>query len=110
MFFRASVHPVLLAVASTAHDMTVYTDGASDHPVLKTLRPKPYCLHLQDCRLNRCSTIGSSSAEAPVLVRLCLDSNEASDRPTVSQLRPSVHPVLLTSLLQLGYLLQLNIS
>jgi hypothetical protein len=31
------------------------------------------------------------------LARLCLDSNEASDRPTVSPLRPSDHPVLLSS-------------
>jgi hypothetical protein len=30
-----------------------------------------------------------------VWVRLCLDSNEVPDRPTVSSLRPSDHPVLL---------------
>jgi hypothetical protein len=43
--------------------------------------------------MNRCSTVGSSGAEAPVLVHLCLDSNEASDRPMVSTLRPSDHLV-----------------
>jgi hypothetical protein len=49
--------------------------------------------------MNRCFTVGSSGAEAPVLARLYLDSNEASDRPTVSILRLSDHPVLPSSLL-----------
>jgi hypothetical protein len=75
------------------------TDGLSDHPVLKDSTPDPYCMHLQERRMNRCFTVGSSGAEAPVLARLCLDSNEASDRPTVSTVRPSDHPVLLSSLL-----------
>jgi hypothetical protein len=56
-------------------------------------------MHLQERRMNRCFTVGSSGAEAPVLARLCLDSNEALDRPTVSTLMPSDHPVLLSSLL-----------
>jgi hypothetical protein len=43
--------------------------------------------------------IGSSGAKDFVLVRLCLDSNWASDRLIVSSLRPSDHPVLLSSLL-----------
>jgi hypothetical protein len=43
--------------------------------------------------------VGSSGAKDFVLARLCLDSNWASDRPTVSSLRPSDHPVLLSSLL-----------
>jgi hypothetical protein len=51
--------------------------------------------------MNRCSTAGSSGAEAPVLAHLCLDSNEASNRLTVSSLRPSDHPVLLALLLLL---------
>jgi hypothetical protein len=51
--------------------------------------------------MNSRSIIGSSSAEAPVLACLYLDSNEASDRPTVSTLRPSDHPVLLALLLLL---------
>jgi hypothetical protein len=45
--------------------------------------------------------VGSSGAEDFILARLCLDSNKASDRPTVSPLRPSDHPVLLSSLLLL---------
>jgi succinylarginine dihydrolase len=45
--------------------------------------------------------VGSSGAEESVLKRLCLNSNQASDRPTVSPLRPSDHTVLLSSLLLL---------
>jgi hypothetical protein len=45
--------------------------------------------------------VGSSGAEDFVLVHLCLDLNWASDRPTVSSLRLSDHPVLLSSLLLL---------
>jgi hypothetical protein len=41
--------------------------------------------------------VGSSGAKALVFMRLCLDSNEASDRPMVSPLRPSDHLVLLPS-------------
>jgi hypothetical protein len=72
-----------------------------DHPMLKDSLPKLYCLHLRDRRMNRCPTVGSSSAEAPVLACLCLDSNEVSDRSTVSSLRPSDHAVLLALLLLL---------
>jgi hypothetical protein len=43
--------------------------------------------------------VGSSGAEDFVLTRLYLDSNWVSDRPTMSLLRPSDHPVLLSSLL-----------
>jgi hypothetical protein len=43
--------------------------------------------------------IGSSGAEGFVLARLCMNSNWASDRPTGSPLRPSDHPMLLSSLL-----------
>jgi hypothetical protein len=43
--------------------------------------------------------VGSSDAEDFVLARLCLVLNWASDRPTVSSLRSSEHPVLLSSLL-----------
>jgi hypothetical protein len=45
--------------------------------------------------------VGSSGAEGFVSVRLCLDSNWASNRPMVSPLRLSDHPVLLSSLLLL---------
>jgi hypothetical protein len=79
----------------------LYTDGASDHLVLKDSSSKPYCSHLCERRMNRWPAVGSSGAEAPVLARLCLDSNEASYRPTVSSLRLSDHPVLLTLLLLL---------
>jgi hypothetical protein len=105
-FSRASVHPVpstslsrCRSVDTTA--LTLCSDGASYHPVLKDSSPKPYCPHLRDRRMNRCSTVSSSGAEALVLARLCLDSNEVSNRPTVSPLRPSVHSVLPTSLLLL---------
>jgi hypothetical protein len=40
--------------------------------------------------------VSSSGAEDFVLTRLCLDSNWASDIPTVSTLRLSDHPVLLS--------------
>jgi hypothetical protein len=45
--------------------------------------------------------VGSSGVGVSVLVRLYLDSNWASDSPTVSSLRSSGHPMLLCSLLQL---------
>jgi hypothetical protein len=41
------------------------------------------------------------STEEAVLACLCLDSNLALDRPMMSTLRPSDHPVLLSSLLLL---------
>jgi hypothetical protein len=108
IFFRESVHPVLLAVASTAHDFwhncfdamhlrCIRSSGAED-PASKSLllasnwpsdRPT---LHLDQ-------GVRSFGAEGFVLVRLCLDSNWVSDRPTVSSLRPSDHPVLLSLLL-----------
>jgi hypothetical protein len=43
--------------------------------------------------------VGSSDVEGFVLARHCLDLNWASNRPTVTSLRPSDHPVLLSSLL-----------
>jgi hypothetical protein len=62
------------------------TDTPSVHLVLKDFSPKPYCLHLQDRWMNRCSTVGSSGAKAPVLAHPCLDSHWASNRPTVSHI------------------------
>jgi hypothetical protein len=68
-------------------------DPATKSPLLAFTRPSDRpTLHLDQ-------GIGSSGAEGFVLARLCLDSNWASDRPTVSSLRPSDHPVLLSSLL-----------
>jgi hypothetical protein len=68
-------------------------DPASKSPLLASTRPtnRP-TLHLDQ-------GVGSSGAEGFVLARLFLDSNWASDRLTVSSLRPSDHPVLLSSLL-----------
>jgi hypothetical protein len=43
--------------------------------------------------------VGSSGVVGFVLARLCLDSNQALDRLTVSPLKPSDHPMLLSSLL-----------
>jgi hypothetical protein len=40
--------------------------------------------------------VGSSGAEDIILAHLCFDSNWVSDRLTVSSLRPSDHPVLLS--------------
>jgi hypothetical protein len=102
-----SVHPVPSTSLSRWRSAdttapTLYTDGASDHLMLKDSSPKPYCPHLRDRRMNCCPTVGSSGAEAPVLARLCLDLNEASDRPMVSSLRPLDHPVLLALLLLLS--------
>jgi hypothetical protein len=100
-FFRVSLHPVPSTSLSCCRYADVatthYTDSVSDHPVLKDSSPKPYCLNLQERRMNHCSTVGSSGDEALVLVHLCLNSNEVSDRPTVSSLRPSDHSVLQSS-------------
>jgi hypothetical protein len=74
----------------------VGSSGAEDHasksPLLASTRPSDRpTLHLDQ-------GVGSPSAEGFVLARLCMNSNWASDRPTVSTLRPSDHPVLLSSL------------
>jgi hypothetical protein len=68
-------------------------DPASKSPLLAFTRPSDRpTLHLD-------KGVRSSDAEGFVLARLCMNSNWASDRPTVSTLRPSDHPVLLSSLL-----------
>jgi hypothetical protein len=107
-FSRASVHPVPLPrhiaveilwhnCSDTIHRRSVGSSGAEDpatkSSLLASTRPSDRpTLHLDQ-------GIGSSGAEGFVLARLCLYSNWASDRPTVSPLRPSDHPVLLSSLL-----------
>jgi hypothetical protein len=107
-FSRASVHPVPSTSCSRWRSTdktapTLYTNGASVHPMLKTPQPSRRSL-LAFMRPSDRPTlpldqgVGSSSAEDFVLARLCLDSNWASDRPTVSSLRSSDHPVLLSSL------------
>jgi hypothetical protein len=108
IFSRASVHPVPLprhlAVEVLWHNCSDAMhwrcvgssdaeDPASKTPLLASNRPSDRpTFHLDQ-------GVGSSGAEGFVLARLCLDSNWASDRPTVSPLRPSDHPVLLSSLL-----------
>jgi hypothetical protein len=68
-------------------------DPASKSPLLASTRPsgRP-TLHIDQ-------GVGSPGAEGFVLARLSMNSNWASDRPTVSPLRPSDHPVLLSSLI-----------
>jgi hypothetical protein len=107
-FSRASDHLVPLPrhiaieilwhnYSDAIHRPCVGSSGAED-PVAKSsllasTRPSDRpTLHLEQ-------GVGSSGAEGFVLARLCFDSNWASDRPTVSTLRPSDHPVLLSSLL-----------
>jgi hypothetical protein len=107
-FSRVSVHPVPLPrhiaveilwhnYSDAMHRQCVGSSSAEDpatkSPLLAFTRPSDRpTLHLDQ-------GVGSSGAEGFVLARLCLDSNWASDRPMVSSLGPSGHPVLLSSLL-----------
>jgi hypothetical protein len=107
-FSRASVHPVPLprhiAVEvikhncfDAMHKRCIVSSGAEDSalksPLLASTQPSDRpTLHLDQ-------DVGSSGAEGFVLARLCMNSNGASDRPIVSPLRPSDHPVLLSLLL-----------
>jgi hypothetical protein len=103
-FFKASVHPMPLPrhlaieilwhnCFDAIHRRCVSSSGVEDPATKSSL--------LVSMRLSDRSTlpldlgVGSSGAEEFFLARLCLDSNWASDRPTVSSLRPSDHPVLL---------------
>jgi hypothetical protein len=45
--------------------------------------------------------VGSSGAEGFILERICIVQTWSSDRPMLQSNRPSVHPVLLCSQLQL---------
>jgi hypothetical protein len=107
-FFQASVHPMPLPrhlaveilwhnCSDAIHWWCVGSSGAEDlatkSPLLAFTQPSDKSTLPLD------QGVGSSGAEGFVLARLCLDSNWASDRPTVSSLRPSDHPVLLSSLL-----------
>jgi hypothetical protein len=108
VFFKVSVHPMPLPrhlaveilwhnCSDAMHRRCVGSSGAEDpatkSSLLASTRPsdRPTLPFDQGVR--------SSGAEGFILARLCLDSNWASDRPTVSPLRPSDHPVLLSSLL-----------
>jgi hypothetical protein len=107
-FSRASVHPVPLsrhlAVEVLWHNCSdamyrrcVGSSGVEDSalksPLLASNQPS------DRPTLHPYQGVGSSGAEGFVLARLYMNSNWASDRPTVSPLRPSDHPVLLSSLL-----------
>jgi hypothetical protein len=107
IFFKVSVHPMPLprhlAVeilwhnsSDAIHRQSVGSSGAEDpatkSSLLASTRPSDRLTLPLD------QGIGSSGAEGFVLGCLRLDSNYASDRPTVSPLRPSDHPVLLSSL------------
>jgi hypothetical protein len=108
IFSRASIHPVPLPrhvvvevlwhnCSDAMHRRCVGSSGAENSalksPLLASTWPSDRpTLHLDQ-------GVGSSGAEGFVLVHLCMNSNWASDRPTGSPLRPSDHPVLLSSLL-----------
>jgi hypothetical protein len=107
-FSRATVHPVPLPrhlaveilwhnCSDAMHRRCVGLSGVEDPtsklPLLAFTQPSDRpTLHLDQ-------GVGSSGGEGFVLARLCMNSNWASDRPTVFPLRPSDHPVLLSSLL-----------
>jgi hypothetical protein len=110
-FSRASVHPVPLPrhiaveilwhnCSDAIHRRCVGSSGAEDPAAKSSLLPSTRPSDRPTLHLDQ--GVGSSGAEGFVLVRLCLDSNWVSDRMTVSTLRPSDHPVLLSSLLFLG--------
>jgi hypothetical protein len=106
IFSRSSVHPVPLPghvvvevlwhnCSDAMYRRCVGSSGAEDSalksPLLASTRPSDrLTLHLVQ-------GVGSSGAEGFVLARLCMNSNWVSDRPTGSPLRPSDHPVLLSS-------------
>jgi hypothetical protein len=105
---RASVNlvplPRLLAVGTVWHNCSdaihlrsVGSSGAEDPATKSSMLASARLSNRPTLHLDQ--GVVSSSTEGFVLARLCLDSNWASDRSTVSSLRPSHHPVLLSSLL-----------
>jgi hypothetical protein len=108
IFFKASVHPMPfprhLAVeilwhncSDAIHRRCVSSSGAEDPAAKSSLLAFTRPSDRPTLPLDQ--GIGSSGAEDFFLARLCLNSNWASDRLTVSSLRPSDHLVLLSSLL-----------
>jgi hypothetical protein len=126
-FSRASVHLVpstSLSRCSSADTTvpTLYTDGASVHLVLKTLRPKRLCMLLRDRRIDRCFPLTKASVHpvlktsswcVSVLIQterridqrcphldcrniLCyyLCCSSSATRPTLLENGPSVHPTV----------------
>jgi hypothetical protein len=107
-FFQASVHPMPLPrhiaveilwhnCSDAMHRRCVGSSGAEDPATKSSLLASTRPSDRPTLPLDQ--GVGSSGAEGFVLAHLCLDLNWASDRPTVSLLRPSDHPVLLSSLL-----------
>jgi hypothetical protein len=107
-FSRASVHPVPLPshiaveilwhnCSDAIHRRCVGSSGDEDPATKSSLLAFTRPSDRPTLPLDQ--GVRSSGAEEFFLARLCLDSNWASDRPTVSSLRPSDHPVLLSSLL-----------
>jgi hypothetical protein len=108
IFFKASVHPMPLPrhlaieilwhnYSNTIHRRCISSSGAEDPAAKSSLYVASWPSDRPMLSLDQ--GVGSSGAEGFVLSRLCMNSNWASDRPTVSSLRPSDHPVLLSSLL-----------
>jgi hypothetical protein len=108
VFFKASVHlmplPHHLAVvilwhnySDAIHRRCVGSSGAEDPATKSSLLASTRPSDRPTLPLDQ--GVRSSGAESFVLACLCLDSNWASDRPTLSPLKPSDHPVLLSSLL-----------
>jgi hypothetical protein len=100
IFFKASVHPMPLPghlaieilwhnCSDAIHRRYLGSSGAEDpatkSPLLAFTQPSDRLTLPVD------QGVGSSGANLFVLARLCLYSNWASDRPTVSSLRPSDH-------------------
>jgi hypothetical protein len=108
IFFKASVHPMPLPrhlvveilwhnCSDTIHRGCVSSSGAEDPAAKSSLYAASWLSDRPMLSLDQ--GVGSSGAEGFVLARLYMNSNWASDRPMVSSLRPSDHPVLLSSLL-----------
>jgi hypothetical protein len=108
IFFNASVHPMPLPrhlaieipwhnCSDAIHRRCIGSSGAEDPATKSSLLAFTRPSDRPTLPLNQ--GVRSSSVEDFALARLCLDSNWASNRPTVSSLRPSDHPVLLSSLL-----------
>jgi hypothetical protein len=107
-FFQVSVHPMPLPrhiaveilwhnCSDAMHRRCVGSSGAEDPASKSPLLAFTWPLDRPTLHLDQ--GVGSSGAKGFVLARLCMNSNWASDRPTVSPLRPLDHPVLLSSLL-----------
>jgi hypothetical protein len=110
IFFKASVHPMPLPhhlaveilwhnCSDAIHRRCIGSSGAEGRFAKTSL----YVASWPSDRptLSLTLGVGSSGAEEVVLAHLCIDSTWVSDRPMVSSLRPSDHPVLLSSLLLL---------